>query len=201
MYIWIIFDSQIGAALCGALIAFIFSKYNNYKKELVERISLLFSLYSEVNALIALIEVRSHEFELPNSDNLVGYEFPYFPVSYNYFTVYENSAAMIGSLENEKLMECVIRTYVEVKGLFENTKDLTDLSKLFIKHFLENPNTELLHKLIQIHYEYSTQILKERVPSTVKSLGILSSVLKDEIESCRKKNNIFYFICCFLKIC
>ena len=115
-----IFSDALIPGLIAVIVTYFFNKYNDYIADINCKISFLYSILAEINALKILILVREREFKLPDSEDISDYKIPHFPIYYSYITVYENSATMIGKLDNNELMDMIIRTYVDIKGLFEN---------------------------------------------------------------------------------
>jgi len=46
----------------------------------------------------------------------------YYPISENYFTVFESNAGLIGKIKNDDLRETIVETYTQVKGMIDSFK-------------------------------------------------------------------------------
>ena len=119
-----ILSNAIVVSLVAVIATYWFNECSAKKRQKEKKKGLLRALLTEVNALSVLIAVRKRAFVIPDKDNIANYNFTYLPVSYSYWTVYESRCAELGIIDNHELIDRIIRTYVDVKGLFENLKDL-----------------------------------------------------------------------------
>lgn len=126
-----IFSNAVVVSLLAAIATYWFNECSAKKRQKEKKKGLLRALLTEVNALGALIDLRKMEFVIPDKNNVANYNFTYLPVSYSYWTVYESRRAELGIIENHELTDRIIRTYIDVKGLFENLKDLAECTRLY----------------------------------------------------------------------
>lgn len=185
---WAIINSFITAA-----VALIVTMWRESVREKQKHIAYLHSILSEVDSLIALISVRKNEFELQDRNDIKNYEFVYFPTSYNYFNVYESTASEIGIVRNIALRKRIICSYADIKGLFENVRDIENISKMYESLMLTNKDTVDKTRMVEIHYLYCERTLKEQVPMIQGVLDTLKKELETEIEKRSKFWNLYSY--------
>ena len=140
-----------------------------------------------------MISVRKEEFELQDPNNAETYCFVYFPVSYNYFTIFDNSTTKIECLENVGLINLIICSYADIKGLFENLKDSAKTSQEFEKYNFNNAYNKKIRQLIFTHYNYAKFILEKQVPTIEKVIDELIQNIENEL-LIQNKNTIIAFL-------
>lgn len=163
-------------------VALIVTMWRENVKEKQQHVAYLHSILAEVNSLIALISVRKDEFVLQDRNDVESYQFVYFPTSYNYFNVYESTVSEIGMVNNVALRKRIICSYADVKGLFENIRDIEDISKMYESLMLTNKDSVDKIRMVEIHYWYCDRTLNAQVPMVQRVLDTLKTELETEIE-------------------
>ena len=176
-----ILENALTTSIIAVIATYLCNLYKDSQINKKDRLNLLNSLLSEAIAIQKLIAVRKKDFRLDDPRNIKDYGFAYFPISYNYFSVYENSASKIGILEDPNLINYIICSYADVKGLFENLKDLAKVSDEAIKYITNNPAKSSNRKFVIWHYSYSKNILEQQVPIVEEVLENLVQKLQNEI--------------------
>ena len=156
-----------------------------------QKLSILSALIAELSSLRILIEDRRNGFEM------VKAVFPpttlaYIPVSYNYFSIFDNLSAEIGLLNTPETVTLVISTYTEIKGLFDNLKDLGN--KAQILHNLSitsGVSQETIKAVKDNQIKMQEVLLSEQVPKMINLIDYCVQTLKNEKEIVRKLNFIF----------
>lgn len=107
-----------GLTLLGGYIAHKRELSSQAKESLKEKKSLLLSLDSEAGVLWELYshEVGNDLTKLNPGDMYMSY----YPLSQNYFVIYDRNAAQIGSLDNENLQRAIIAFYCRAKGIVDD---------------------------------------------------------------------------------
>ena len=178
-----ILSNAIVVSLVAVIATYWFNECSAKKRQKEKRKGLLRALLTEVNALRALIADRKRAFVIPDKDNVANYNFTYLPVSYSYWTVYESRCAELGIIENHELTDRIIRTYVDVKGLFENLKDLEECTRLYASYATTSNDNAMTLRLIQAHHDYCSFISKQQVPMVEEGLCKLACELEKELGS------------------
>lgn len=125
------FLSSVSGAIIGGLITGIFSicaviftnKHNMEAlatKDAKVLRGLLQALHTEIDCVFEHYKKTVGEY-LENTPNENKITF-YFPISSDYFTVYNENASMIGRIEKDKLRELLVETYVKAKSLIDSFK-------------------------------------------------------------------------------
>ena len=178
-----ILSSAIVVSLVAVIATYWFNECSAKKRQKEKKKGLLRAILTEVNALRALIAVRKMEFVIPDKDNIANYNFTYLPVSYSYWSVYESRCSELGIIDNHELTDRIIRTYVDVKGLFENLKDLADCTRLYASYVITSNDNAMTIRLIKAHNDYCMFILKQQVPMVEDGLCKLACELEKELGS------------------
>lgn len=181
----ILMDLIIGTLIPGivaVIVTHLLNLYKDWKKDQRFKVTLLNSLLSEVLAIQSLILVRKQEFILQDPKNILDYKFSYLPTTYDYFTVYESCAKGLGQIENKELQKLIISNYVDLKGLFENVRDLGMQAIEFNKIIIADSKKEYLPRFVEWHYAYSEMILNKQVPMIELQLNNLIKALQEEIK-------------------
>lgn len=181
--------NYVMTSLIAATVTIIVTMWKENVDAKQRHIAYLHSILAEVNALLAMISVREKEFEQQDINDIKNYEFVYFPVSYNYFNVYEGTASQIGLIKNAELRERIICSYADTKGLLENVKDIEKLSKMYELVTLLKNNSVDKYRLVKIHYWYCKHTLENQVPMVKRVLVELRKELEKEIH---KRSNTFH---------
>ncbi len=166
-----------------------FDRYKNYKDKNLERISVLNALRADLSSLNEVIHDRKRLIErIPPSSferSLV-----YLPISNNYFSVFDNFSTKIGLINNSNLIKQVIRTYTEVKGLFDDVKSYGSNAK-FLKNLLINPppNKELIDVIANEQMRLLDDIITNRVPKIITQINDCIQEIDQEKDTIQKNNN------------
>lgn len=160
--------ATLAAAIIGAILAFLSSSHTEKNHIKQEKINILYSIRAELIALSALINNRKSEI-LPvyvenNPENYREYNFLYLPASYNYFTTYDSLSPKLGMIENKQLITEIICGYCDIKGLWENLRDLEYVAKKGLEYSLNASGSEKHLQTIAIHSNYVAFILKNQLP-------------------------------------
>ena len=160
------------AAIIGAGITVCFSyKQENFRIR-QEKINILHSLKSELLAIQALINVRKNDIlnnmNTNSPEDTTSYNFVYLPITYNYFTVYDGLAPKLGVIDDKNLVNKIICSYADIKGLWENVKDLEFVAKKGLDISLSDEGTPNHQKAVTSHYNYVNFILHKQLPLVEK---------------------------------
>lgn len=177
----------------ATIVTILVKMWQDRVEEKQQQLTYLQSILSEVNALISLLRVRKDEFKLQDRNDVAHYGFVYFPTSYNYFNVYEGMVSKIGKVKNLALRERIICSYTDIKGLFENVKDIENISKMYESLLLTNKDSADKARMVEIHYLYCDRTLNEQVPMVQKVLDTLSLELEQEIKKRSKLWNLYVY--------
>ena len=119
-------------------------------------------------AIQALINVRKNDIlndvENNSPEETTTYSFIYLPTSYNYFTVYDNLSSKLGLIDDKILVTKIICSYADIKGLWENVKDLEFVAKKGMEISISTEDTSMHKKAILSHYDYVNFILTRQLP-------------------------------------
>ena len=187
--------NTIITSFIATIVTILVKMWHDRVEEKQQQITYLQSILSEVNALISLLKVRKDEFELQDRNDVVHYEFVYFLTSYNYFNVYEGMVSKIGKVKNVALRERIICSYIDIKGLFENVKDIENISKMYESLMLTNKDSADKARMVEIHYLYCDRTLNVQVPMVQKVLDTLRLELEQEIKKRSKLWNLYFYDC------
>ena len=97
-----------------------------------------------------------------------SYNFVYLPITYNYFTVYDGLAPKLGVIDDKNLVNKIICSYADIKGLWENVKDLEFVAKKGLDINLSDEGTPNHQKAVTSHYNYVNFILHKQLPLVEK---------------------------------
>ena len=192
------------AALIAALAAFlaagftvtgtiVFDRYKKFKNKNLERISVLNALHADLSTLNdVIIDRKSLIDRVPSSSP----ERPltYLPISHNYFSVFDNFSTKVGLINNPGLIKQVIRTYTEVKGLFDDVKSHGN-NAVFLKNLLINPplNKEIIDVVANGQLLMLDNIVTNRVPQTINQINDCIQEINREKETIQRNNNFSGF--------
>ena len=173
--------SALFTSIVAAVATYWFNECSAKKRLKEKKIGILRAILTEVNALRGLIVARKRDFIIPDKSDILNYNFMYLPISYNYFTVYESRSAELGIIDNNELIDRVIRTYIETKGLFENIKDLDDCSRQYTSYIISDSYKTMAVQFIEAHHSYCMFILNQQAPMVENLLAILADELEKEL--------------------
>lgn len=123
-----------------------------------------------------LFASRVKDFDTIELNNPLNYEFIFFPIRSNYFTVFDNLTNNLGYINNEELKSDIILTYSELKGLFDSLQALEDISKK-AQNIPPHTNDPLLSQLAATHYAYANKVLTQMFPDVLKRMDDLENKL------------------------
>jgi len=106
---------------------------------------LLQALHDELDSLFAIFQERigAQVDALPDGQPLALY----FPITNDFFTVYNANAHLIGRIENNDCRKALVQTYVMAKGLVDSFRMNNDmLSKFEHWHTLSEETNNPVHK-------------------------------------------------------
>lgn len=188
----------LASAIFSAILTYFISLYKEYKKEIDEQNAVLSAILNELVALYLLILDREDNYEKDCSkndpNNLETYYFVYFPITYNYFNVYESLTRKFGSIDNRLLVNNIISTYIDLKGFFENLKDLEYYAKEGNKTAFFEPYSVNHKHIVKVHYDYASFIKETHLQRVKDNLTKTIDALKKELKNIndkRTKNQFF----------
>lgn len=180
-------EHLLSAGVFAVCLTLIFNQIIDRRKKNKEICMYLNSLHGEISAILSIIKLRKAEFINSRCMDLENYRFEYIPISYNYCTVYENNSDKIGMIKNKELVHSIIYCYTNLKGLFENVKDLEQISKQSYTHILEHPSGSTIFCLVKWHYDYCNHIIYKQEPLVEEELEKLLVELEKEIKEYDRK--------------
>lgn len=186
-YLQNIWNHIFSAGILSVCLTLIFNQIIERRKKNKELCMYLNSLHSEISSIQSIIKLRKAEFINSRCMDLENYRFIYIPISYNYCTVYENNSDKIGMIKNKELIHSIIYCYTNLKGLFENIKDLEQISKQSYTHILEHPSDSTILCLVKWHFDYCEHIINKQVPLVEEELDKLLVELEKEIKEYDRK--------------
>lgn len=159
----------------------------NNQKALIKK-NILRVIISDIKAIKKLFYKRIDDLGPYNPGTTIAeanYDFVYFPIRSNYFTVFDNNAANLGYLNNQQLQENTILTYAELKGLLDSLISLEETSKEAISLLGNNDNTSIKRLNISQfnHSQYAQQILTDQLPSVITKMNNLEKALSNELSN------------------
>ena len=186
--------SSIVTAVLTAIGTHGFDRYKNFKNTNLKRMSVLNALSAELTSLKVLIENRKKGFEA-TMETFPPTTLPYIPVSYNYFSVFDNLSTDLGLIKTPEVTKLIITTYIEIKGLFENVKDLGNKALYIHKLSTEpgiNPNTIL--QIRENEEQMLAFLLNEQVPNILQMINTCTQEINTEITRIQNKNGLCGFL-------
>lgn len=181
----------LASAIFSAILTYFISLYKEYKKEIDEQNAVLSAILNELVALYLLILDREDNYEKDCSkndpNNLKTYYFVYFPITYNYFNVYESLTRKFGSIDNRLLVNNIISTYIDLKGFFENLKDLEYYAKEGNKTAFFEPYSENHKHIVKVHHDYASFIKETHLQRVKDNLTKTIDALKKELKNLNDK--------------
>ena len=123
-----IFPSLLGAIVGGFIAAWATRKsvqqifQNDLKKRNMEKQENLQGLYKAIKSELKALWTRYNEGAGKDIENLEDGKplLMYYPLTQDYFTVYQSNAHLIGEIQNEDLRGLVILTYAAAKGVVDS---------------------------------------------------------------------------------
>ncbi len=177
--------ATLAAAIIGAILHDCLSSSKESNRIKQEKIDILHSLRSELIAIQALINARKDDILNNMNANLPekteSYSFIYLPITYNYFTVYDGLATKLGMIDDKNLVNRIICSYADIKGLWENVKDLEFIAKKGIDISISVEGTSIHKKAISTHYNYVDFIIHQQLPMVEKVIVDCISQIDKEL--------------------
>ncbi len=120
--------SLLGAIVGGLIAAFVASNsvkksyQNDLKKRNIEKQENLQGLYRAIKSELNTLWTRYNEGAGKDIENLEDGRplLMYYPLTHDYFTVYQSNAHLIGEIQNEDLRGLIILTYSAAKGVVDS---------------------------------------------------------------------------------
>ena len=98
----------------------LFEGYTRSNNKVSIRRNIVTSLIADLESKMILFDSRMKELGDIELNDPLKYEFIFFPIRSNYFTVFESIAVNLGYISNEVLKTDIILTYSELKGFFDS---------------------------------------------------------------------------------
>lgn len=187
------------AAFIAALAAFLAAVFtvagtygiDRYKKFLdnkQQKLSILSALTVELSSLRHLIEDRKKGFEI-TKETFPPTTLPYIPISYNYFSVFDNLSSEFGLINAPETTTLIISTYTEIKGLFENVKDLGNKAQILQSlSITPGVNQNIIMAITENLLKMQDFLLSEQVPTVLQLIASCIKTIDDEKEKIQKEN-------------
>lgn len=170
-------------AAMPAILVYVFGKYKEFKNKNEERISVLSALHAELSSLDMLICSREEQYlEFAYEGNKHIF-FPYISITLNYFSVFDNISSKFGLINNQDAIEQIIKCYIEVKGLFDDVKDLEYYAKRILTFPFEVDATQRYREVLINNY---TQNLKNIVDF---QLPMVKGLIKQSLQCIEEEKN------------
>ena len=169
-------------------------RYKNFKSTNLKRMSILYALNAELMTLKALIKDRKTGFEMTRA-SFPSTTLSYIPISYNYFSVFDNLSAEFGLINNPGVSKLIISTYIEIKGLFENVKDLGSSAQFIQKLSVTSGiDTKIIEKLIVNENMMLNFLLNEQVPKLLQLIDSCGQEISNERIRIQNTDNFYGFL-------
>ena len=170
-------------AAMPAILVYVFGKYKEFKNKNEERISVLSALHAELSSLDMLICSREEQYLEFASEGNKHIFFPYISITLNYFSVFDNISSKFGLINNQDAIELIIKCYIEVKGLFDDVKDLEYYAKRILTFPFEVDATQRYREVLINNY---TQNLKNIVDF---QLPMVKGLIKQSLQCIEEEKN------------
>ena len=171
-----------------------FNKYNEYKNKNEERLSVLNALHAELTSLDKLIKSREEQFLEFASQNSTKTFFPYVSITLDYFPVFDNMSSKFGLINNQAAIEQIIKCYTEIKGLFDDVKDLEYYAKLIVNPVYQvNINHSHESAIIKTYRLNLECIVNDRLPMVKGLIKNSLQCINDEKSIIKSKNTVLGF--------
>lgn len=187
--------SSVASAVLTTIGTHGFDRYKNFKNTNLKRISVLNALNAELVTLKDLIEDRKKGVEA-TIESIPPTTLTYIPISYNYFSVFDNLSTDLGLISTPEVSKKIIVTYIEIKGLFENVKDLGN--KALYIHKLSTEPSISLNAILQIREneeQMMSLLLNKQVPKILQMIDTCVKAISNERERVQNSNGFWGFLC------
>ena len=164
------------------LVNYLKQKMDNHDVRERKRKAVLTSLIAETECLLYLIKSRLKEVENIAEETKASI---YFPISGDYFRVFDSLAADLSVLKSSKIINSTIHTYMETKGLFDDVKGLSFNSLELRKGLLRKDGqiTPILAQFISSQTIYFNNIVYDRAPLICEKLKDLIIILRNNSQN------------------
>lgn len=182
-------------AVVPAILVYVFSNYKEFKKQNEERLSVLNALRAELSSLDMLICSREEQFLKCASEGFNSTYYPYIAITLNYFSVFDNLSSKFGLINNQDAIEQIIKCYSEVKGLFDDVKNLEYYAKMIVNpRCLANVNQSQNDALINNYHLNLGGIVNVQLPKAKILIKQSVQCIDKEKNKIESKNTVFGFL-------
>lgn len=180
-------------AAAPAIFIYIFNAYKEFRKLNEERLSVLNALHAELTSLDMLICSRENQYLNFDSDDTENTFYPYISITLNYFSVFDNIASKFGLINNQTTVEQIIKCYVEVKGLFDDVKNLEYYAKMIV-NTTSQTNVNQKAALINSYTLNLRSIVYGQLPKAKVLIKQSIQCINDEKNKIESNNTILGFL-------
>jgi hypothetical protein len=180
-------------AAAPAILIYIFNAYKEFRKLNEERLSVLNALHAELTSLYMLICSRENQYLNFDSDDTENTFYPYISITLNYFSVFDNIASKFGLINNQTTIEQIIKCYVEVKGLFDDVKNLEYYAKMIV-NTTSQTNVNQKAALINSYTLNLRSIVYGQLPKAKVLIKQSIQCINDEKNKIESNNTILGFL-------
>lgn len=180
-------------AAAPAIFIYIFNAYKEFRKLNEERLSVLIALHAELTSLDMLICSRENQYLNFDSDDTENIFYPYISITLNYFSVFDNIASKFGLINNQTTIEQIIKCYVEVKGLFDDVKNLEYYAKMIV-NTTSQTNVNQKAALINSYTLNLRSIVYGQLPKAKVLIKQSIQCINDEKNKIESNNTILGFL-------
>ncbi len=180
-------------AAAPAILIYIFNAYKEFRKLNEERLSVLNALHAELTSLYMLICSRENQYLNFDSDDTENTFYPYISITLNYFSVFDNIASKFGLINNQTTSEQIIKCYVEVKGLFDDVKNLEYYAKMIV-NTTSQTNVNQKAALINSYTLNLRSIVYGQLPKAKVLIKQSIQCINDEKNKIESNNTILGFL-------
>lgn len=177
-------------AVAPSIFVYLFSQYKEFKNRNEERLAVLNALHSELSTLDMLICSREEQYVEFVSNHSEQSFFPYISITLNYFTVFDNICARFGLINNQAAIENIIKCYAEVKGLFDDVKNL----EYYAKQILNVTDQSQKDLFINNYSSNIESVVKVQLPKVKRLIKQSIQNINDEKHDIESKNTFFVFL-------
>ncbi len=180
-------------AAAPAILIYIFNAYKEFRKLNEERLSVLNALHAELTSLYMLICSRENQYLNFDSYDTENTFYPYISITLNYFSVFDNIASKFGLINNQTTIEQIIKCYVEVKGLFDDVKNLEYYAKMIV-NTTSQTNVNQKAALINSYTLNLRSIVYGQLPKAKVLIKQSIQCINDEKNKIESNNTILGFL-------
>lgn len=177
-------------AVAPSVFVYLFGQYKEFKNRNDERLAVLNALHSELSTLDMLICSREEQYVNFVSNHSEQSFFPYISITLNYFTVFDNISAKFGLINNQVAIENIIKCYAEVKGLFDDVKNL----EYYAKQILTVTNQSQKEIFINNYRLNIESVVKVQLPKVKHLIKQSIQCINEERIEIESKNTILVFL-------